>query len=69
MKYTLEEFKNMHVVEIMEMDRFSYPKVDDKKVFNTKEEAIAFCNDYNSKNTYAVSPDWYMVAHYKGKAL
>lgn len=66
-RYTLEEVKNMHVVEIMEMDRFSYPKVDDKKLFTTKDEAIAFCNEYNSKNTEAVAPDWYMVATYKGK--
>ncbi len=68
-KYTLEELKNMHVVEIIEMDRFSYPKVDDKKLFDTKDEAIAFCNQYNSKNTETSAPDWYMVAQYKGKLL
>lgn len=68
-KYTLEELKNKHVVEIIEMDRFSGPSIEDKKLFDTKEEAIAFCNNYNARNNEPVVPEWYMVANYKGKAL
>ncbi len=67
--YSIEALKNMHVVEIMEMDRYSYPKIDETKLFDSESEARAFCSSYNSQNTDAVAPDWYMVALYKGKVL
>lgn len=68
-KYTLAELKTMHLVEIIEMDRFSGPSVDEEKLFTTKEEALEFCKTYNSKNTESSAPEWYMVANYRGKAI
>ncbi len=68
-KYTLNEIKNMYLVEIMEMDRFSGPSVDEKKLFESKEEALAFCQKFNSKNTATSAPDYYTVANYRGKAI
>lgn len=68
-KYTLEELKTKHLVEIVEMDNFSGPSVFGHELFDTKEDAIEFCKKYNCHNNAASVPDCYIVAHYKGKAI
>ena len=38
-------------------------KVDEEKEFDTREEAIQFCKDYNDEyNSGKGTPDWYMYA-------
>jgi len=52
-------------VEIIESERGWGSKVDEVKKFYTKEEALAFIEDYNSVNDEPVTPDWYMYARLK----
>lgn len=68
-KYTLEELKTKYLVEIIEMDRFSGPSILGHELFDTKEDAVSFCEKYNSKYNEISVPDCYIVAHYKGKAF
>lgn len=68
-KNILSEIENYHLVIITEHDRFSGPEVLEKKLFASKEEAVTFCNKYNSKNTEKIVPDYYVTAEYKGKLL
>ena len=49
-------------VFIMEYERGWGSKVDEVKEFPTLTEAQEFCIEFNSKNTAATAPDWYMVA-------
>lgn len=38
-------------------------KVDSEEEFDTEEEAIAFCKEYNDKyNPPGPTPEWYMYA-------
>lgn len=54
-------------VQLIEYERGWGSKVDETKYFDTKESAMTFVNEFNSKNTSPVAPDWYMVAEYCGK--
>jgi len=45
------------------MDRWSGKKLDETKEFDTRQEAIDFCKEYNKKNNLDYVPDWYMVAN------
>lgn len=49
-------------VVVIESERGWGSKIDSIKRFATKEEALAFQQDFNKDNTLAVVPDWYMVA-------
>jgi hypothetical protein len=49
-------------VNIIESERGWGQRVDEVKYFDTYEEALAFCKDFNKENTEAVAPDWYMYA-------
>ena len=51
-------------VYIIEQELGWGSKVDEEKEFDTREEAIQFCKDYNDKyNTGRImTPDWYMYA-------
>jgi hypothetical protein len=42
-------------------------KVDEVKEFATLVEAKEFAKNFNSKNTEASAPDWYMVAEVEGE--
>lgn len=53
------------IVEIYEYDRWSGPKIDDTKEFDTLELANEFCTEFNKKNNLPIVPDWYMVAKIK----
>ena len=55
-----------HIVEIIESERGWGSRVDETLEFDTKEEAIEYCKNYNSKNTEEHAPDWYMRADYIG---
>jgi hypothetical protein len=57
----------MFKVEILEYERGWGSKVDEIKYFDNEPEAKNFVNDFNSKNTDEVTPDWYMVAVYCGQ--
>lgn len=57
----------LHRVEIMEYERGWGVTLDEIKFFDSKEDAEAFCADYNKDNTAKVVPDWYMVARYVGR--
>jgi hypothetical protein len=52
----------MTKVFIMEYERGWGSRVDEVKEFPTREEAVKFANEFNSRNTEKVVPDWYMVA-------
>lgn len=49
-------------VTIIESERGWGQKIDEVKYFDTHEEAVEFCKNYNSKNDSATVPDWYMYA-------
>lgn len=53
-------------VYIIESESGWGAKVDEEKEFETREEAIQFCKDYNDKhnpaNEHDTTPDWYMYA-------
>lgn len=56
-------------VLIIESERGWGKKVEDTKEFDSLEEAISFCKQYNNKynppRTY--TPDWYMYADIEGR--
>lgn len=52
----------MEKVFIIESERGWGQKVDEVKEFATREEAVRFCSEFNSKNISDSVPDWYMVA-------
>jgi hypothetical protein len=49
-------------VLIIESERGWGQKIDEVKYFNTRQEALDFCKEFNKDNTADVAPDWYMVA-------
>jgi hypothetical protein len=53
-------------VDIIESERGWGSKIDQVKYFETESEAREFCREFNSSNTDAVAPDWYMQANYMG---
>ena len=53
---------NVWAVDIIESERGWGSKVDETKLFDSKESADAFVKEYNKDNTAAVAPDWYMAA-------
>ena len=54
-------------VDIIESERGWGSKIDETIYFDNEEEAIKYCKDFNSENTEAVAPDWYMRADYRGR--
>ncbi|MGD9381595.1 MAG: hypothetical protein PVI03_04050 [Candidatus Thorarchaeota archaeon] len=57
----------MTKVYIIESERGWGQKVDEVKEFETREEAVAFCKDFNKDNNQFPVPDWYMVAKIEGE--
>lgn len=55
-----------YVVCIYEYERGWGSRLDGSRLFATKPEALAYVDEFNSKNTDTVVPDWYMVAEYVG---
>lgn len=53
-------------VDIMEYERGWGSRVDESIYFDNEEEARAYVEQFNSKNTGPTAPDWYMVAEYRG---
>ena len=49
-------------VAVIESERGWGRKVDDFMVCLTVDDAKAFTNEFNSKNTSQTAPDWYMQA-------
>lgn len=49
-------------VDIIESERGWGSKIDETKLFDSKESADAFVKEYNKANTADVAPDWYMAA-------
>ena len=49
-------------VNIIESERGWGQKIDSVKHFDTREEAEAFCVEYNKENNKYIVPDWYMYA-------
>jgi len=60
--------KKKHAVIIIESERGWGQRVDETRLFDTKQEAEAFCHKFNSSNTEPTAPDWYMRADYAGLA-
>jgi hypothetical protein len=54
--------KEVWKVDIIESERGWGQKVDETKEFKTYAAAKRFVDKFNSKNTEASAPDWYMVA-------
>jgi hypothetical protein len=54
-------------VDIIESERGWGQRVDETLYFDNEAEAQEYCRNFNSKNTAAVAPDWYMRADYCGK--
>ena len=47
---------------IYEFERGWGNRLDETKEFDSKEERDTFVEEYNSRNTETVVPDWYMTA-------
>ena len=56
----------LHRVEIIESERGYGQKLDEVKYFDTKQNALSFCSDFNKCNVSDSAPDWYMQANYVG---
>jgi len=58
-------------VLIVESERGWGQRVDEEKEFPTREEAEAFCRDYNGKHNppKEQTPDWYMYARMEDQPL
>lgn len=54
-------------VQIIESERGWGQKIDEIKEFPTREEALAFCKEFNKDNNQDQVPDWYMVAKIEGE--
>ena len=55
-------------VDIIESERGWGSKIDETLYFDDEQEAKQYVIDYNTKhNTSSVTPDWYMIAEYRGK--
>ena len=50
------------IVHVIESERGWGQKVEDVKEFDTRAEAETFVTKFNSSNTEAFVPDWYMYA-------
>jgi hypothetical protein len=53
-------------VDIIESERGWGQRVDETLYFDNEAEAREYCRQFNSRNTAAVAPDWYMRADYVG---
>lgn len=54
-----------HLVAETEYERGWGSKVEEYRVFQSKEAASKYIEDYDKKyNTQSVVPDWYMTNHY-----
>jgi hypothetical protein len=53
-------------VYIIESEKGWGQKIDEVKEFASHEEADAFVEKFNSRNTDSVVPDWYMYARKEG---
>lgn len=49
-------------VFLMEYERGWGSRLDETKVFDSREEAMKFAEEFNSDNTAKTVPDWYMTA-------
>jgi hypothetical protein len=49
-------------VNIIESERGWGQRVDETKVFDTKEQADSFVAEFNAQNNKPTVPDWYMYA-------
>lgn len=49
-------------VEIREYEKGWGSKVDEIKEFDTYEEAVEFCEEFNAKNNLPRTPDYYEKA-------
>lgn len=54
-------------VDIVEYERGWGSKVDQIIYFNNETEAREKVRKFNAYNTSETTPDWYMVAEYRGK--
>lgn len=50
------------IVDVIESERGWGQKLDERKEFNSYEEAATFINDFNKDNNESTVPDWYMYA-------
>ena len=60
----LKEVK--YAVELWEYESGWGSRHDDTVLFDTEEEARKYVEEFNSKNTEKIVPDWYMSATYSG---
>ena len=56
------------IVEIIESERGWGQRVDEQIPFDTHEEAVTYCKNYNTKYNPPLddTPDWYMYARIVG---
>ena len=54
-------------VDLIEFERGWGSKIDETRYFDNEAEARAYVKHFNSENTAAVVPDWYMIAEYIGR--
>ena len=55
------------IVDIIESESGWGQKLDEIKYFDSEPAALGFCKDYNKDNTATSTPEWYMVAQYRGQ--
>jgi hypothetical protein len=54
-------------VDIVECERGWGQRLEETLYFDTEDEALAYCDNFNKQNTQKTAPDWYMVANYQGR--
>lgn len=58
----MEIKENVWVVTVEEHDRFSGPQLFERRKFTDENEAQAYADSFNKKNTSKEVPDWYLTA-------
>lgn len=54
-------------VDLYEYERGCGPRLHKKVYFDNEGEARDYVVEFNNENTEGYTPDWYMVAQYRGK--
>lgn len=63
MKFNKDSKVLQYKVQTWEFERGWGSRPDFAEYFDEKEDAMKWKNEFNSKNTEDVAPDWYMIAY------
>jgi hypothetical protein len=54
-------------VDIVECERGWGQRLEETLYFDSEDEALSYCDNFNKRNVLKTAPDWYMVADYQGR--